>query len=257
MKSASTLILSVVLVLAIVGFAIFAIIAGGKISNNENSINTLEKNVTTLQTALNGSNGDIATLKGQIATANSQITTLQGQVTSDAAKITAAQTQVASATSQISTLQGQITALQTQGNSQDSQIAAANASVTALQTTVTSLQTTVTSLQATVNTLQAGGGTSGVTMIANYPLSTGPTNYIQVATFYAATSGTVVVAGYSSTTFGALFLANTTTGVQTTPVGLATTQTSVPIAYTAGTNVLYFYSTSGTTQGVITSVVRY
>jgi predicted nucleic acid-binding Zn-ribbon protein len=249
-------VIGVILVIVIIVFAVFWVQTSGHLSDNQTtiaSLNTqlsgvqsqvgtdqsqisaLSSQLTAAQTQLSTTSSTAASLKTQLTTDETTISSLSGQITAANSKIADLTTQFGNTGSGIAGIQNQVAKdattianLQTQLTTATGQITAATSQISTLQTQLSTLQTQVSS--------GTGSGTSQQTILSGQAFTLSGGQQTLLTSFNAASSGSLIVSGSTTTITGYLRINNSVYGSSTNyPFNGA----SVSIPIQAGSNSLY------------------
>jgi peptidoglycan hydrolase CwlO-like protein len=271
----TNIIVGIILIVAIIGIIVLSIQAYVKANSDEDTLNLLQQQLTTLKSNVSTTETKLNTLSAQFDDAEGHIASSDYEQDSDIdvlqEGLTAANNEISSINSQISSILSQISGLQAEDISDNSQISSIRAQLTSLTSqlssvsnTTASLQTSLTSLERTVATL------SSIVNSINYPFTNPATLFTsksisQVAgsqtvvyTFTPTISGYVYITGNSSSSTGYIRIAdNSTSATQAYAFGTAN-NLSIPL--TAGHNYSILFgnsATSGTVTAVLTGSYYY
>ncbi|GEM_PF-5734034 len=264
------LILSVVLVITLGGFALYYNQAATTISSNKGTITTISSQKTVLQAQLTEANSKIADLQGRVNSGTTQLTTIatqidaaQKQITGLQTQVTQAKTQTANVTNQlqqantmITALQGQAATLQAQVDADKTQISALQTDVAAKQSELTAMTTARDTLQTQVTSLTSIVSLNVVQAVAGSPfaVSGDNTSGTLVTTFSASYAGYLSVSG----TTGAgtkIRVTDTFSGFRTSTYDFGPTPPVFVIPVMPGTITVTFLGSTGASENATITLV--
>ncbi len=263
------LITGVILIGLIVGVTLLAVQANRVNSASEASIDTLNNQVTAVQSSVTSVNAAMTSLTDQV---NSAISTMTSDISYNSQEITALTRDLNSITSQLTTLNTQVTSLNarlddletastsasTSITSIQNQLSTISSQITSLQSTTSSLQTSINSLTTRVSALESSYSTKTTTLFTSYSITQDFNTRTLLTTFSPSGTGTLYVSGTSSSATGYIRVYNNTSSTYNDYTFGTGTTISAPVTYGYSYSI-YFGNTasSGTVSATLTASYTY